>query len=268
MPIIALANQKGGCGKTTTTRNLAKALHERGRTVLMIDLDQQGSLTAYCGVNPEKLDQSVYNVFASYIDIYKDPIPLAPIIYEIEPGLDLVPANEELAALDIELINAMQREEILKLMLAPIISQYDYILFDCPPALSLLVVNALVAASAVIVVLQADYLATRGVNRLLKLVSAVRTRLNPALVVDGILLTMADLRTRHARQIIERTRAGFDSKILVFDTITKMYAPIKDTPIAGKSILEIDGTSQAALSFHALAEEVEALHFPAQVAGA
>jgi chromosome partitioning protein len=268
MPIIALANQKGGCGKTTTTRNLAKALHERGKTVLMIDLDQQGSLTAYCGVIPEQLDQSIYNVFASYVDIYKDPIPLAPIIYEIEPGLDLVPANEELAALDIELINAMQREEILRLMLAPIISQYDYILFDCPPALSLLVVNALVAANAVVVVLQADYLATRGVNRLLKLVGAVRTRLNPALSVDGILLTMADLRTRHARQIIERTRTGFDNKILVFETITRIYAPLKDTPIAGKSILEVDGTSKAAQSFRDLAEEIEALHFPAQVGGA
>ncbi len=265
MPIIALANQKGGCGKTTTTRNLAKALHERGRTVLMIDLDQQGSLTAYCGVNPEQLDQSIYHVFASYIDIYKAPSLLAPIIYEIEPGLDLVPANEELAALDIELINALQREEILKLMLVPIMSQYDYILLDCPPALSLLVVNALVAANAVIVVLQADYLATRGVNRLLKLVSAVRSRLNPVLVVDGIVLTMADLRTRHARQIIERTRVGFDHKILVFETIIKLYAPLKDTPIAGKSILEMDGASQAAFSFRALAEEVEALYVPVPV---
>src|SRR6266487_2511931 len=265
MPIVALANQKGGCGKTTTTRNLAKALHERGKKVLMVDLDQQGSLTAYCGVNPESLEQTIYNIFASYVDIYQKPAPLAPIIYEIEPGLDLVPANEELAALDIELINAMQREEILKLMLAPIVNQYDYILLDCPPALSLLVVNALVAADAVIVVLQADYLATRGVNRLLKLVSAITTRLNPTLAIDGIILTMADLRTRHARQIIERTRASFDNKILVFSAITKIYAPLKDTPIAGKSILEIDKMSQAAQSFRDLAQEVEALHYPTGV---
>lgn len=268
MPIIALANQKGGCGKTTTTRNLGKALHEKGYRVLLIDLDQQGSLTAYCGLNPELLETTIYDIFASYIDMRQEPQLLAPVIHEIEPGLDLVPANEELAALDIELISAMQREEILKRMLEPLLASYDFILMDCPPALSLLVVNALVAAHAVIVVLQADYLATRGVNRLLKLMAAIKTRLNTALQTDGILLTMADLRTRHARQIIERTRAGFNNKILVFNTITKIYAPLKDTPIAGKSILEIDSTSQAAQSFRELASEVEALHTSALVRGA
>ncbi len=266
MPILAFANQKGGCGKTTTTRNVAKALHERGKRVLMCDLDQQGSLTAYCGVNPETLEQTIYNIFASYIDLYADPLPLDPIVHQIEPGLDLIPANEELAALDIELINAMQREEILRMMLMPLLARYDYILFDCPPALSLLVVNALVAADAVIIVLQADYLATRGVNRLLKLMQAIRTRLNPRLVVDGILLTMADMRTRHAKEIIERTRVNFKDKILVFSTITKIYAPLKDTPIVGKSILELDGASAAAQSFRDLAEQIETLHTPAQAA--
>src|SRR5258708_14853225 len=109
MPTIAFANQKGGCGKTTTTRKVAKALHERGKKVLMVDLDQQGSLTAYCGVNPEALEQTIYNIFASYIDMYAEPLPLDPIIYQIEPGLDLIPANDELAALDIRLINAIGR---------------------------------------------------------------------------------------------------------------------------------------------------------------
>lgn len=258
--IYAITNQKGGVSKTTTTRNLGKALHLLGRKVLLVDLDQQGSLTAYCGLNPESLDQTIYTVFASYVDIYKEPISIEPYIYEIEPGLDLLPANEELAGLDIELINAPQREEILRMMLAPIVGNYDYILLDCPPALSLLVVNALVAANAVIITLQADYLATRGVSRLLKLITAVTNRLNSGLVVDGILLTMADLRTRHARQIIERTRTNFGDRIRVFSSVMKMYAPMKDTPIVGKTILELDGTSQAAQAFREFAAEVESLN--------
>ena len=118
--VIALANQKGGVGKTTTTRNLGDALVEAGKKVLLIDLDQQGSLTAYCGINPEKLETSIYNVFASYVDLNRTPIQLRPIITNLKPSLDLVAANEELAALDLELIGAYQREEILKQMLAPV----------------------------------------------------------------------------------------------------------------------------------------------------
>ena len=256
--VYAIANQKGGVGKTTTTRNLGAALVERGRTVLLIDLDQQGSLTAYCGVDPEALNSSIYNVFASYIDFNHEPVPLSPII-SITSKLHLVPANEELAALDLELIHAYSREEILKKALAPVKAQYDYILIDCPPNLSLLVVNALVAATNVIVTLQTDYLATRGVNRLIKIINAVQIRLNPELTIDGILLTMADLRTRHAKTIIERTRTNFENNILIFDTITKLYAPLKDTPIIGQSILDLDSTSQASQSFRALAKEIESL---------
>jgi chromosome partitioning protein len=121
------------------------------------------------------------------------------------------------------------------------------------------VVNALVAATNVIITLQTDYLATRGVNRLIKIIDAVQTRLNPELTIDGILLTMADLRTRHAKTIIERTRSNFENRILVFNTITKLYAPLKDTPIIGQSIIDLDSTSQAAQSFRALAEEIESL---------
>ena len=147
----------------------------------------------------------------------------------------------------------------MKKALAPVKAQYDYILIDCPPNLSLLVVNALVAATNVIVTLQTDYLATRGVNRLIKIINAVQTRLNPELTIDGILLTMADLRTRHAKTIIERTRTNFENNILIFDTITKLYAPLKDTPIIGQSILDLDSTSQASQSFRALAKEIESL---------
>jgi chromosome partitioning protein len=266
--VIALANQKGGVGKTTTTRNLGDALVERGKRVLLGDLDQQGSLTAYCGVNPERLQTSLYNVFASYVDFNREPVALKPVIHTIKPGLDLIPANEELAALDLELIGAYSREQILQRVLAPVLSDYDYILLDCPPNLSLLVVNALVAATEVIIVLQTDYLATRGVQRLLKIVTAIQSRLNPSLEIDGILLTMADQRTRHTRQIIEATRSRFQGKVRVFETITKMSVILKDAPVTGQSILEFDGTSEAAQSFRALASEVESLKPGAQEEGA
>lgn len=257
--VYAIANQKGGVGKTTTTRNLGAALVEKGRKVLLVDLDQQGSLTVCCGKNPDTLPTSIYNVFRSYVDINQEPTPLSPIL-QISDNLDLVPANEELAALDLEIIHAYSREEILKKALAPVRAKYDYILIDCPPNLSLLVVNALVAATNVIITLQTDYLATRGVGRLIKIVKAVQSRLNPQLAIDGILLTMADLRTGHTRDIIERTRTSFEDKILVFDTITKLYSAIKSTPIVGQSILELDSTSPAAESFRALATEIEALN--------
>jgi chromosome partitioning protein len=255
--VYAIANQKGGVGKTTTARNLGAAWQEQGKRVLFVDLDQQGSLTACCGRKPELLEQTIYNVFDSYIDLNTQPIPLSSVIQKVTEGIDLAPANEELAALDLDLIHAMERERILQQALAPVVNDYDYILVDCPPNLSLLVVNALVASTHVLVTLQADYLATRGVSRLLKLVSAVKARLNPKLSVAGILLTLADQRTGHTRKIIERTRSDFDGRVRVFDTITKMSVRLKDAPITGQSILEYDSESEAATSYRKLAEELE-----------
>jgi chromosome partitioning protein len=255
--IYAVANQKGGVGKTTTARNLADVLREKGRKVLLVDLDQQASLSAYCGLKPELLTETIYNVFDSYIDLNSAPRPLASIIHQVREGMDLAPANEELAALDLDLIHAMERERILQQALAPVLPNYDYVLLDCPPNLSLLVVNALVAATDVLITLQADYLATRGVSRLLKLVGAVKARLNPNLTVAGILITLADQRTTHARRIIERTRKDFDGRVPVFETIIKMSSRLKDTPITGQSILEYDPRSEAATAFRQLAAELE-----------
>lgn len=254
--VFAIANQKGGVAKTTTTRNLGAALAEQGKRVLLVDLDQQGSLTAYCGHRPETLEKTIYNVFDSYIDLNSQPLMVSSVILSVDEGIDLAPANEELAALDLDLIHAMERERILQQALAPVIKNYDYILLDCPPNLSLLVVNALVVATNVIITLQADYLATRGVGRLLKLVSAVQARLNPGLSVTGILLTLADQRTGHTRKIIERTRADFDGRVFVFDTIIKMSVRLKDAPIVGQDILHFDGSGEAATAYRNLAQEV------------
>ena len=257
--IIAIANQKGGVGKTTTALNLGAALAERGRRVLIIDLDQQGSLTISAGLNPDELSETVYTVISSHADPKeRNPIPLASVIHEIPNSpLHLVPANIELAALDLELTRAYNRESVLKRAVTPLRDQYNYILLDCPPALSLIVVNALTAADEIIIPLQADYLATKGVKLLLDTIDAVTTQLNPELRITGILLTLADQRTSHARQIIELTRTTFADKVRVFNTLVKVNVRLKEAPITGQSILAYDPTSDAATAYRAFAEEVE-----------
>lgn len=255
--IIAISNQKGGVGKTTTTMSLGAALAELGQRVLLIDLDQQGSLTHCAGIDPEQLDETIYDVLSSYADVkQKQPQQLAPLVYQLATQLDLVPANGELAALDLELDRTYNREHILRRVLEPIQSRYDYILLDCPPSLSLLVVNALTAATDVIIPLQADYLATKGMKRLLEIIEAVQGRLNSYLHITGILLTMADHRTAHAKEVIDSTRGKFDGNIRVFDTVIKMSVRLKESPVSGKSILTYDPTSEAAGAYRKLAREV------------
>lgn len=257
--VIAIANQKGGVAKTTTTMNLGAALAERGRRVLVVDLDQQGSLTLSMGVEPDTLEDSMYTVLSGYADPKeKKPRRLETII---RPGAgggpDLAPANIELAALDLELTRAYNREHILKAALAPIRDRYDYILLDCPPSLGLLVVNALTAADEVLIPVQADYLATKGVKLLLDSIDAVTEKLNPRLHITGILLTLADQRLAHTREVIEQTRAAFTDEIRVFDTLMKMNARMKEAPITGTSILAYEPDGSAAVAYRALAEEVE-----------
>ncbi len=167
--VIAIANQKGGVGKTTTALNLGSALAERGRSVLLIDLDQQGSLTISAGLDPERLNETVYTVLSSYADPkVKQPALLTSIITPVEAlRVDLAPANIELAALDLELTRAYSREHILRRALEPVRGTYEYVLLDCPPSLGLVVINALTAADEIIVPLQTDYLATKGVKLLM-----------------------------------------------------------------------------------------------------
>ncbi len=256
--VIAISNQKGGVSKTTTTMNLGAALAERGKRVLIVDLDQQGSLTHSAGYDPEELEETLYDVLSSHTDIKQKQVrQLAPIIQTLTKNLDLVPANGKLAALDLELDRAYNREYILKRALESEKANYDYILLDCPPSLSLLVVNALTAANDVIIPLQADYLATKGVKRLLEIIEAVQVRLNPSLRIAGILLTMADQRTAHAKEVIDSTREKFDGKLRVFDVIIKMAVRLKESPVSGQSILQYDSTGEAASAYRQLAREVE-----------
>ncbi len=260
--VIAIANQKGGVGKTTTTMNLGAALAERSKRVLLVDLDQQGNLSMYAGIkDPDEelaVEETIYAVLSSYADV-KQRIPkqLGPIIRQITPRLFLLPANGELGALDLELVNSYSRETVLKRALEPLKVQYDYILFDCPPDLSLIVVNALATADEVLIPLQAEYLATKGVLRLLRIVDFVKERLNAHLRVAGIAVTMADGRTLHSQQIIHATRMKFQDKIRVFDTVIKSSVRLKEAPLSGTSILQYDPKGEAATAYKALAEEVD-----------
>jgi chromosome partitioning protein len=258
--VYAIANRKGGVGKTTTTFNLGAALAERGKKVLLIDIDQQGSLTLYTGTDPDLIEtkNTIYHVFSSYVDTNATTFkPLAPLIQQIRPHLFYVPANDDLAALDIEIIQAYNREYILREMLEAVREQYDYIIIDCPPALSLIVVNAFVAADEIIIALQADYLATRGVKKLIQQANVVQARHNSKLHIAGILLTMADQRTIHTRKIIDATRTNFEGKVHVFDTVIKHNVRLKDAPAAHQSILEYDSESEIAEAFRKLAEQID-----------
>jgi len=257
--ILAIANQKGGVAKTTTALNLGAALAERGRRVLLVDLDQQGSLTISAGLLPDALRETLYTVLRSYADPkVKQPPSLATVVHSVPVlKLDLVPANIELAALDLELVRAYNREHILKRALAPLRDRYDYILLDCPPSLGLIVINALTAADAVLIPLNCEYFALEGVTLLLDTIDAVTSQLNPQLQIAGILLTLADQRTGHTRQIIELTRTTFADSVRVFATPMKLSVRVKEAPIMGQSILTYAPTSEAAAAYRQLAEEVD-----------
>lgn len=257
--VYAVANQKGGVGKTTTTYNLGSARAELGHRTLMVDLDQQGSLTLYSGRKPKQLKETIYDVLKSYAFATRQKLPrqLASVSLQIRTNLDLIPANGELASLDVEIVSATQREYVLRRAIDPLRNQYDEIYLDCPPNLGLLVINALAAADEVLIPLQTDYLATQGVTQLLETVEYVQDRLNPKLGYAGILLTQADQRTMHTREIIKKARSDFKEKIRVFEEVVKMSVRVKESPIEAKSVMEYDPDGQAAYAYRSVAKELD-----------
>lgn len=247
--IYALAQQKGGVGKTTTAINLGAALVERGRKVLLVDVDPQGALSAGLGLDPLELKQTVYNVLRGEVEA-------AAVLHETEAGVSLLPANIDLAASEIELVSEPGRERILKEKLAALAEAYDYVLIDCPPSLSLLTLNALSASSGVIIPVQTQYFALRGLDLLFKTIEKVQKRINPGLKVVAILPTMHDARTLHAREVIEELRTTYGA--LVCNTAIPLTVKLPDSAMAGQSVLKFSPGSPATEAYRQLAEEVEA----------
>ncbi|WP_293951557.1 ParA family protein [uncultured Corynebacterium sp.] len=247
--IIAMANQKGGVGKTTSTINLGACLAEAGRKVLLVDLDPQGALTAGLGVPYDEVDITIYDVM---ID---NNTTIHQVIHETDvPGLDVAPANIDLSAAEIQLVNEVGREQVLARALRPVVKEYDFIILDCQPSLGLLTVNALACADGVIIPMECEYFSLRGLALLTDTVEKVADRLNFDLEILGILVTMFDRRTSHAREVMSRVVEVFEDR--VFDTVITRTVRFPETSVAGEPIITWAPNSQGAEQYRNLAKEV------------
>ncbi len=246
--IISMCNQKGGVGKTTTTINLGAALARYGRRVLAVDFDPQGALSAGLGV----VAHDVPTIYDLILGKLKDPADA--IQHTSVEGLDLIPANIDLSAAEVHLVSEVAREQILAGVLRKVSNDYDIILIDCQPSLGLLTVNALTASHGVLIPLACEYFALRGVALLIETVDKVRDRLNPALELDGIIATMHDPRTLHAREVLERVVATFDND--VFDTVINRTVKLPDASVAAKPILDYAPENPASEAYLQLAREL------------
>ena len=248
--VLALVNQKGGVGKTTTTINLGASLAGYGRKVLLIDFDPQGALTAGVGINAYELDATVF-------DLLMEPerVKVRDIIAPTGvAGLDVVPASIDLSAAEMALVNEVAREQILARALDPVLAEYDYILIDCQPSLGLLTVNALAAASGVIIPLECEFFALRGMKILVDTIHKVQARINPRLTIDGILATMYDARTVHRREVLQRVIEAFGDT--VFRTVISQTIKFPETTVAGTPITDYAPASSGAEAYRSLAREL------------
>lgn len=246
--IIALANQKGGVGKTTSSVNLSSSLAFLGKKVLLVDIDPQGNASSGVGINKGEIENCIYNVLV-------DDVPLKDVREHTElDNLDVIPATIQLAGAEVELVPAISRELRLKRAIDTIKDEYDYIIIDCPPSLGLLTLNALTASDSVLIPVQCEYYALEGLSQLLNTIRIVQKQLNAELQIEGVLLTMLDARTNLGIQVIEEVKKYFQNK--VFDTIIPRNVRLSEAPSHGKPILLYDPKSKGAEVYLELAKEV------------
>lgn len=246
--IIAITNQKGGVGKTTTAVNLAASLANLGRRVLLIDLDPQGNATTGSGIDKQGLAKTVYHLLLGTAD-------LSEVRVRAEAGgFDLLPSNRDLAGAEVELVEERQREFRLKSALGQVGDEYDYVLVDCPPALNLLTVNALTGADAVIIPMQCEYFAIEGLADLVNTIKKIKARLNPALVIDGVVRVMFDNRNTLAQHVSDQLKGHFGSK--VFDVVVPRNVRLAEAPSHGLAALQYDRASRGAQAYLQMAREL------------
>ncbi len=247
--IIAMCNQKGGVGKTTSTINLGAALAEYGRRVLLVDFDPQGALSVGLGINPHELDRTIYTLLMDRSTRVHDVIRPTNV-----KDVDLLPANIDLSAAEVQLVSEVAREQVLSRVLRPVLDDYDVVLIDCQPSLGLLTVNALTASHGVVIPLECEFFALRGVALLVETIEKVKDRLNPRLEVDGILATMFDPRTLHSREVVARVVEAFDEQ--VFHTVIGRTVKFPDASVAAEPITTYAASHAGAYAYRLLAREL------------
>ena len=246
---VAVCNQKGGVGKTTTTINLGAALAEQGRRVLLVDFDPQGALSVGLGIQPHDIDSTIYNLLME-----RDVTPHDVLYKTSVNGMDLLPSNIDLSGAEVQLVHEVGREYVLGGVLEPLMAEYDVVMIDCQPSLGLLTINALACADGVVIPLECEYFAMRGVALLMETIDKVSRRLNPKLTIDGLLATMYDSRTLHTREVLASIVNGFGDK--VFHTVINRTVRFPDATVAGEPITSFDSGSFGANSYRELAKEV------------